>query len=421
LWTKSQCEKQDICTDADVISKFAQAKSSNRFFAQVCAVNTILLFFRSLQHLDNLPHARAMFNTFIRGGADICWFILVIIVLICAYVSMGHTVFGPFMLDFSTWQYAFVSNFQMFLGTFRNTEAMRQAGDWTYFLYWISYMVLFRFVLLNMFLAIIAKHFKVEEEQMEKRIQQSKQEGHSKQGSWRDELTKLMSQFKSMSVRKSNKAASVALKADEIVPAEPVEAVENVGAEEDGGEEQGAVRGDSAASATSMLQAAGLIPVEPEVSIDDLVTPDVVTRANTWKYLPAAMQEWALNTAKDLYTFIEEKRESRREIEKTKDEYELDRVMQEMENWIKDRRLERGKMAEQVKSALEMDELRSLKEIHQDQESLAWYIMKRETELKKLENVKATKEERFNKLVNAAQSLISSDKADDMRALPPSG
>jgi len=56
-------------------------------------------------------------------------------------------------------------------------------------------------------------------------------------------------------------------------------------------------------------------------------------------------------------------------------------------------------------------ELRSLKAVHRDQESLAWYIMKRETELKKLEEARSVKMDRYEKMVNATQLLVASDES----------
>lgn len=102
---------------------------------------------------------------------------------------MGHTIFGTLMVDFSTMGYSLITCFQMFLGTFRSFEAMRQANSIAYYFYWYTYMVLFRYVpwkhsntcvtlfevLVNMFFAILAKHFVREDrdqrEQQEKALQ----------------------------------------------------------------------------------------------------------------------------------------------------------------------------------------------------------------------------------------------------------
>ncbi|CAE7643888.1 pkd2, partial [Symbiodinium pilosum] len=111
-------------------------------------------------------------NTIIRGAADIFCFLVVMVVILMGYVAMGHTVFGTIMVDFSTVQYSLITCFQMFLGTFRNFEVMRQANSIAYFFYWYTYMVLFRYVLVNMFFAIIAKHFQVEDKETEEKFRQ---------------------------------------------------------------------------------------------------------------------------------------------------------------------------------------------------------------------------------------------------------
>lgn len=70
-----------------------------------------------------------------------------------------------------------------------------------------------------------------------------------------------------------------------------------------------------------------------------------------------------------------------------------------------------------MKRELQADELDKLKQIHQDQEALAWYIMKREAELKKLEQKKANKQNQFDEIVQAARSLINSGEDETAQAL----
>eukprot|EP00440_Ansanella_granifera_P076369 gb/GFBE01082876.1/.p1 GENE.gb/GFBE01082876.1/~~gb/GFBE01082876.1/.p1 ORF type:complete len:1545 (+),score=371.86 gb/GFBE01082876.1/:1-4635(+) len=414
-WTTTQCASSGICSDSDVIFKFARASARMRFFARICTVNTVILFFRSLKYLEAFSHVRIIFNTLIRGGTDILCFLVVMVVLLMGYVAMGHTIFGPLMEDFSTVPFALITNFQMFLGTFRKFEQMRQASGFEYYFYWGTYMVLFRYVLVNMFFAIIAKHFRVEDEAMSNMIKEKKKAKASSQtdpgggffGKMYSSMKSNVLQFAGREPRspspraepESDVAPEVAAEATDEEGDDPTRRMSTISVTTS----QASVDTGSAPPARSSDEQAPFIDVS---HINDNAVQDV----ENWRYLPDSIREWALHTAKDLFVFIEDACRMRSEAEGfSKEELVLDQVMQETETAINDRRLERGIQAEQMKKRLEVDELRSLKEIHQDQESLAWYIMKRETELKKLEQTKGLKQDRFDKMVNAAQSLISSD------------
>merc|ERR1712130_831820 len=70
--------------------------------------------------------------------------------------------------------------------------------------------------------------------------------------------------------------------------------------------------------------------------------------------------------------------------------------------------------AEEMKNNLDTQELKKLQEVHRDQESLSWYIMKREDELKKLQEQKQNKQEQYNNMVEATQNLIDGlEKRED--------
>eukprot|EP00435_Cladocopium_sp_Y103_P030283 s2089_g7.t1 len=197
-WTPAQCAETGLCSDYTAISKFAKASQQMRFFTQICAANTIFLFLcyqklsgkwcilkrRMLpptpffkdpgvvlslrsKYLSAFPTGRVIARAMLNGLADILCFFVVMVVLLLGYVAMGHTIFGTIMVDFSTLGYSVITCFQMFLGTFRSFAEMRQANSIAYYFYWYTYMVLFRYVLVNMFFAIIAKHFQKEDKAVE--------------------------------------------------------------------------------------------------------------------------------------------------------------------------------------------------------------------------------------------------------------
>eukprot|EP00931_Biecheleriopsis_adriatica_P117170 TRINITY_DN92709_c0_g1_i1.p1 TRINITY_DN92709_c0_g1~~TRINITY_DN92709_c0_g1_i1.p1 ORF type:complete len:1546 (+),score=368.48 TRINITY_DN92709_c0_g1_i1:42-4640(+) len=402
-WTTSQCDTIDICKDTDVLFHFAAAADLVRFFGQLVTVNTVILFYRSLKYLEAFEHIRVIFNTIIRGAKDICCFMIVMCILLMGYVTMGHTIFGPGLKGFSSVPFATITCFQMFLGTFTDFEAMRDSSGVEYFFYWYTYMVLFRYVLINMFFAIIANHFFYEDYLMiERHKERHAAAQHEESPEKVDEKPGLIARLRAQ-IAKTH-LFKLLRKDNSVAEMDSVESVADAGQDDEDSEPDPsklAIGISFSSGQSSMSEASGL----PSDSMDDItvINADTVKKEENWKYLPPDMQEWALDTARNLCGFIEERCELRKEM---KEEYDIDHVLQETEDDVKDRRKKTWEMAERVKTELEHNELRSLKEIHQDQESLAWYIMKREAELQKLEETKGLKQDRFDKTMQAAKSLV---------------
>lgn len=397
-WTPAQCAETGLCSDYTAISKFAQASQQMRFFTQICAANTIFLFLCYQKYLSAFPTGRVIARAMLNGLADILCFFVVMVVLLLGYVAMGHTIFGTIMVDFSTLGYSVITCFQMFLGTFRSFAEMRQANSIAYYFYWYTYMVLFRYVLVNIFFAIIAKHFQkedkaVEEQRLERAAQQAQQVPGESQ-SMLEQIKVALKTLLGMWTPASQDPNEKALEEDPDAPLENFEDLDPVASP------KSPKRLDASQSDVSMDT------TEMDDSIaDDLMEPN-------WRFLPDETRLWAVDTAKEIFRFIHEKSRLREELEKhNKEQFDIDHVQEEAETAIQEKAFELGKKAEKVKMDLSSRELRSLKAVHRDQESLAWYIMKRETELKKLEEARSVKMDRYEKMVNATQLLVASDES----------
>merc|ERR1719379_2764894 len=94
------------------------------------------------------------------------------------------------------------------------------------------------------------------------------------------------------------------------------------------------------------------------------------------------------------------------------DSSQLEMCLEDAETKIKDKRKRAHITQAEVRRELEANQLTLLGDIHQDQESLSWFIMKREAELKKLEQSKEVKQERIDQMVKAAKSLICADEPE---------
>merc|ERR1719188_1372351 len=76
---------------------------------------------------------------------------------------MGHQLFGAHVRGFRTLAQSVVTCFQMFLGTFNYSQLKESDDLLAYVFFSYSYMLLFRYMLINMFFAIIDKSLRAED------------------------------------------------------------------------------------------------------------------------------------------------------------------------------------------------------------------------------------------------------------------
>jgi hypothetical protein len=318
----------------------------------------------------------------------------------------------------------------MFLGTF-NYEELTKAAPMTALIYFYSYMVLFRYLIVNMFLAILDKHFTQEDAEREKRMKvqeaQRKERDLDKKvkekWSSRLQIGNLFGRSKS-SVKKqqpemlpeeddAGEKAAVPPAVAPVTPTSPVSPNGNVAMAEDdmglavGTEEEEALVEAMPPTASQAELAAAVDAYDKEVC------EGKVTNQN-WHYLPQEMKNWAVHTSRGVYADLEVWKAARvRAEEPPTDRSDLDQCLEEIETQIKDKGKEKRMNAIQARNDLNKMELLKLQEVHKDQESLAWYIMKRESELKRLEKTRAEKQKRIDEMRSAANSLINNEVAED--------
>uniref|UniRef100_A0A7S0FX01 Polycystin cation channel PKD1/PKD2 domain-containing protein n=1 Tax=Pyrodinium bahamense TaxID=73915 RepID=A0A7S0FX01_9DINO len=416
VWDPSQATSGNWRSDSDVIFEFYQAGRRLRWFIRVCAANTVIILFRLLKYLQLFPRVRMMFKTLARGIQDICYIILTMLVILLGYVTMGHQWFGELRSEFSTMSDSVIACFEMFLGTFDYAQ-LRQSDTFKYMFFTSTYMILFRFMLINMFFAIIDKSFQEEDkerESMEQERQKEERLEEQRRSSHRSSPTgegAFMRCLRSLRQRLSFRGGH---------------STEESSHPED--ESQVAGEGEHIPSHSLAPSEGTLAHHEPssndqhasdtgESDERGVLSEGDIKRVDNWKHLPEEMRTWALKTANDINRDIEVWRKDRKDCEEGKEQRDLDTILVGAENAIKDKTRNKWKEALAMKKELRNKELKKLKEIHQDQEALAWYIMKREAELKKLEQAKAKKQDRFGEIVQAAKSLISSGDDDGVKAL----
>merc|ERR1719195_2089112 len=98
-----------------------------------------------------------------------------------------------------------------------------------------------------------------------------------------------------------------------------------------------------------------------------------------WKFLPWDVQDWAIETACPIIKDVNQMVSDKKKIEKDQQlSFDLDSCMTSAQEMLQDKLAKKKEEAREMKKTLEEERLGNLKQIHQDQEALAWYIMKRE-------------------------------------------
>mmetsp|Transcript_39229 Transcript_39229/g.101494 ORF Transcript_39229/g.101494 Transcript_39229/m.101494 type:complete len:1589 (+) Transcript_39229:109-4875(+) len=447
VWPSSRgaC-KQEWCADDEVLHKFFWAGLKLDVFTQTCALNTVLVLFRMLKYLQAFPSMRLMFNTFRRGAKDLAWFILAMSVVLMGYVCVGHQLFGARVEGFKNMYMAVITCFEMFLGTYSYSD-LRDTEPVAYIFFSYTYMVILKYVLINMFFAIVDKHYHTELNSVAYRREM--------EVAAKDSLgTQLLSSLRSLASgqglsaarsngrrRRSDNRTNSSLTGSEKgaedeaqspsgltidALASPLHSPSKPGAESTFSPSPTALTPRATPTTTKDSSLLG-----QEATLGMLALPygqsDTTPRDGgerppiaapkrgrnkncyNWHVLPQDIQKWALENACAINREFIEGHAAKRQHGET-EAAELDRILQEAEEELKAKRKDERKQAEAALDGLKSQQLMRLKEIHQDQESLAWYIMKREAELKNLEQMRQMKQDRFHKMVQAATSLISSDE-----------
>lgn len=251
-------------------------------------------------------------------------------------------------------------------------------------------MLLFRFLVANVFLAIIDKYF-VQLDQEMRQVGEAKKSSTGPSASPRENTSiKPILNSEPGSISRSHTSSQdihAAAMSHELPPSE-----------------------------NDIHRQANHIEHNFEDEIPHNVREDRIPTESKWHLLPGFMKTWSLNQAREIDRFIREQKQKRTEVLANNDlqgAQALEDVLQRSESEIKNQCFKRRNDAANFKVELERNELRELKKVHETQEEMSWYIQRKESELLKLESRKRQKEERFIKMHSAATSLIRDEDGED--------
>ncbi|CEM23459.1 unnamed protein product [Vitrella brassicaformis CCMP3155] len=141
-----------------VLTEFANAARELRDFIRFSSINVIIIFFRILKFFKTNRRMSILTVTLRRAMADIVWFVVMLICILGGFVLMGYLAFGDNHEGFHSYFGAIRVCFEMVIGYF-DFHALNEADPIIAPIFFFPYMVLFYFVFVNIFLAIIDKSF----------------------------------------------------------------------------------------------------------------------------------------------------------------------------------------------------------------------------------------------------------------------
>ncbi len=113
------------------------------------------MFIRSLRILNSIfPSFSILFDTIRNSGSDLCFFLIMAFSLLMGFVLMSYIVFGSKIEQFRNIGESFIKLFVMLMGSIDYYE-LELVSPTVAPIFFFGYMILFFFIILNMFLAIV--------------------------------------------------------------------------------------------------------------------------------------------------------------------------------------------------------------------------------------------------------------------------
>merc|ERR1719221_1113210 len=115
-WTALRITTSTWKNHAEVLQAFEEEGERIRTFLGFVAVNSIIIFCRTLKYFQIFPSCEILFNTLRSATVDLFFFVMLIVVTMTGFVYMGHHLFGSQVQGFSSLTDGFLTCSSMFLG-----------------------------------------------------------------------------------------------------------------------------------------------------------------------------------------------------------------------------------------------------------------------------------------------------------------
>lgn len=129
-----------------------------KYYLDLSSLNLLLIFLRLLKYMQMSKSLYFLQSTISEALVDIYFFIIMLVNFMLGFVFLAYLAFGTHAESFSTITLALITSFEMIIGDF-DYEEMEAANPEIAPFYFIVYMLMFIFVLLNIFIAILERAY----------------------------------------------------------------------------------------------------------------------------------------------------------------------------------------------------------------------------------------------------------------------
>eukprot|EP00347_Sterkiella_histriomuscorum_P005839 403355073 len=160
LWFQITIGKNFIQNDfsQNLIQQAAGLAELQESYRILSHFNVFITFLRILQFFTFSKKLSAFSEILASAKGDIMFFVIMFAMIIFGYAVAGYTLFGTSMVEFRTIFIASLELLRMIMSDF-NYAQMYQTDSIISGVYFISYLIIFKIALLNMFIAIIVAHY----------------------------------------------------------------------------------------------------------------------------------------------------------------------------------------------------------------------------------------------------------------------
>jgi len=122
------------------------------------AVNALLCFAKLFKYMGKFRALSTLIRTLSMGAKDLAWFTLLFIIFWTGYAFAFHLAFGATVEGFREWGSSMMTTFLYLLGDF-DFPLISDASRPLAIILFVSYMVIFPLILLNVFISIVIEAF----------------------------------------------------------------------------------------------------------------------------------------------------------------------------------------------------------------------------------------------------------------------
>ena len=148
----------DTASDYEIVGEFAEIDTILENYRVVVAFNCLIIFFRILQYYKFDRRLNLFSKIIYSSRYDLGFFTLMFGIILLSYSLMGHLLLGHILIEYSSLSRAILSSYLIVLGSF-NSNIILDADPIFGVIFYISLIILFVLILLNMFIAIITSHY----------------------------------------------------------------------------------------------------------------------------------------------------------------------------------------------------------------------------------------------------------------------